>query len=405
VAKEQKSKTLDSAGIWESRQVKAMSPNVRASLPNLVVERKSPGMLVARLSGNWREHCGLPTVEIVRQALSEDTAANSFEFDVTAMTAWDSRLVALVCKTAQLCHDRGMQFKDGGLPEGVRRLLRLSCAAPGKVDMQGTEAKLSFLQELGERAVKEWEGAVGMLAFLGENVRALGNLLRGQAQFRWADAYLIMEQCGAQALGIVALINFLVGLILAFVGAIQLQRFGASIYVADLVGIATVREMACVMTGIIMCGRTGAAFAAQLGTMKLNEEITALQTFGISPIEFLVLPRMVALLTMMPFLCLFANLISITGGFLVSASILDVTPAVYLTRTVQAIELKSFLLGVGKGCFFGFLVAYTGCLRGMQSGHDAAAVGEATTRAVVSGITAIIASDGVFAVISHSLNL
>jgi phospholipid/cholesterol/gamma-HCH transport system permease protein len=196
-----------------------------------------------------------------------------------------------------------------------------------------------------------------------------------------------------------------VGLILAFVGAVQLRRFGASIYVADLVAIATVREMGCIMTGIILCGRTGAAFAAQLGTMKVNEEINALQTFGISPIEFLVLPRMVALLLVMPFLCAFADLISIAGGFFVSVSILDVTPTVYLTRTVDAIHLTSFLLGIGKGCFFGFLVAYAGCFRGMQSGSSAAAVGEATTRAVVTGITAIIASDGLFAVLCNALGI
>jgi len=379
--------------------------NETASIPNLVIERKSPSLLLARVSGNWREHCGLPTVEIVRQALREETGATSLEFDVTALTGWDSRLVTLVGKSAELCHERGLEFRDRGLPEGVRRLLRLAQAAPGKVSKDCPEAKLTFLQQVGERAVREWEGAMGLLRFLGENVLALGNLLRGRAQFRWADAFLVMEQCGPQALGIVAMINFLVGLILAFVGAIQLQRFGATLYVADLVGIATVRELGCVMTGIIICGRTGAAFAAQLGTMKLNEEINAMKTFGISPIEFLVLPRMVALILMMPFLCLFADLISIAGGLLVSTGILDVNPAVYLTRTIQAIELKSFLLGIGKGCFFGFLIAYTGCLRGMQSGNDAAAVGEATTRAVVSGITAIIASDGIFAVLSHAFNI
>src|SRR5262249_57954548 len=164
-----------------------------------------------------------------------------------------------------------------------------------------------------------------MLGFLGENVLAIGNLLRGRAQFRWADAFLVMEQCGPQALAIVALINCLVGLILAFVGATELQRFGASIYTADLVGIATVREMGCIMTGIILCGRTGAAFAAQLGTMKVTEEISALQTFGISPVEFLVLPRMAALILMMPFLCIFADLISIAGGFVVSVTMLDVS--------------------------------------------------------------------------------
>jgi phospholipid/cholesterol/gamma-HCH transport system permease protein len=284
-------------------------------------------------------------------------------------------------------------------------LLRLAHAVPEKKDTRFAAAKPQFLQDLGERALKRWDGALGLLTFLGENVLALRNLLRGRAQFRWADALLVMEQCGPQALGIVAMINFLVGLILAFVGAVELQRFGASIYVADLVGIATVREMGCIMTGIILCGRTGAAFAAQLGTMKVNEEISALQTFGISPLEFLVLPRMVALIVMMPFLCVFADLISIAGGFFVSVTMLDVNPTVYLDRTIHAIQLKSFLLGISKGSFFGFLVAYTGCLRGMQSGNNAAAVGEATTRAVVAGISSIVASDGIFAVLSKALGI
>jgi phospholipid/cholesterol/gamma-HCH transport system permease protein len=214
-----------------------------------------------------------------------------------------------------------------------------------------------------------------------------------------------MQQCGPQALGIVALINFLVGLILAFVGAVQLTQFGAALYVADLVAVAAVREMACIMTGIVICGRTGAAFAAQLGTMKVNQEIDAFATFGISPLEFLVLPRVLALVLMMPLLCLFADLICISGGFLVSSLMLHITPAYYLNRTVAAVTLTSFLLGVFKGAFFGVLVALTGCLRGMQCGTNAAAVGEATTKAVVTGITAIIAFDGLFAVICSALHI
>jgi len=284
-------------------------------------------------------------------------------------------------------------------------LLRLANAVPEKKDARYSAPEPRFLQNLGERAFKAWDGAQEMLVFLGENAQAFVKLLRGRAQFRLSDALLVMEQCGPQALGIVALINCLVGLILAFVGSIELQRFGASIFTADLVGIATVREMGCIMTGIILCGRTGAAFAAQLGTMKVNEEISALQTFGISPLEFLVLPRMVALILVMPFLCVFADLISIAGGFVVCASRLDISPTVYFTRIVHAVQLKSFLLGVAKGSFFGFLVAFAGCFRGMQSGYSAAAVGEATTKAVVTGITAIVASDGVFAVITNVLHI
>jgi phospholipid/cholesterol/gamma-HCH transport system permease protein len=276
---------------------------------------------------------------------------------------------------------------------------------PEKTEAHRVVVKEPFLRKVGERTIVDWEATVGLFTFLGQNIMALISLLRRRAQFRWADAFLVMEQTGPQALAIVAMINFLVGLILAFVGATELQRFGATIYVADLVGIATVREMGCIMTGIILCGRTGAAFAAQLATMKVNEELNALQTFGVSTIEFLVLPRMIALMLMMPFLCIFADLISIAGGFVVSVGLLDITSTEYLRRTIDAIQLNSFLLGIVKGSFFGFLVAYTGCLRGMQSGYTAADVGEASTRAVVTGISAIIASDGVFAVLSNALHI
>jgi phospholipid/cholesterol/gamma-HCH transport system permease protein len=372
---------------------------------NLVIEQMSPGLLLVRLSGDCREQGESPSMSVVREALSRTAGVNSLSFESASLVGWDSRFVAFIRNCAELCRVRNVEFHDDGLPMGVRRLLRLAQAVTERKDARRAAPKTPFLRRVGERAVKAWEGTLEMFTFLGENLAALGNLLRGRAQFRWVDAFLVVEQCGPQALGIVAMINFLVGLILAFVGAVQLLKFGASIYVADLVGIASVREMGCIMTGIILCGRTGAAFAAQLGTMKVNEEINALETFGISPIEFLVLPRMIALILVMPFLCAFADFISIAGGYVVSVSMLDVTSTEYITRTIHAIQLKSFLLGIGKGCFFGFLVAYTGCLRGMQSGSSAAAVGEATTKAVVTGITAIIASDGVFAVLCNALNI
>jgi phospholipid/cholesterol/gamma-HCH transport system permease protein len=370
-----------------------------------MVARSSPDVLRVSLSGNWRAPSGLPGVETIRRSLTENTAGGFLEFDVTHLTGWDSRFVAFVNKCMALCRDRNMSFRSDGLPEGVRRLLRLANAVPEKKDARSAASEAGFLRKTGELVFKIRQDAVQMLAFLGDNVLAIGSLLRGRAQFRWADAFLVMQQSGPQALAIVALINFLVGLILAFVGAIELQRFGAAIYTADLVGIATVREMGAIMTGIIVCGRTGAAFAAQLGTMKVNEEISALQTFGISPLEFLVLPRMIALILMMPFLCVFADLISITGGFVVSVSMLGTSPTVYFGRIIHAIQLNSFLLGIAKGSFFGFLVAFAGCFRGMQSGYSAAAVGEATTRAVVTGITAIVASDGIFAVITNALHI
>jgi len=372
---------------------------------NLVAERKTPDVLLAHLSGDWRQMSTSSELGAIRRALSDPPPVKALEFDTAGLTGWDSRFVASIGECVEMASGRHIDVRCEGLPEGVRRLLRLAQVLPGKSDVHRVVVKQRFLQRLGERTIAGWEGTLGLFTFLGQNLVALGNLLRGRAQFQWGDAFLVMEQTGPQALGIVAMINFLVGLILAFIGALELAKFGASIYVADLVAIATVREMAPIMTGIILCGRTGAAFAAQLGTMKVNEEINALETFGLSPIEFLVLPRMLALMLMMPFLCVFADVISIAGGYVVSASTLDITSTVYLSRTIHAIELKSFLLGIFKGSFFGFLVAYTGCLRGMQSGYTAAAVGQATTRAVVTGISAIIASDGIFAVLSNALHI
>ena len=375
------------------------------SSPNLLLERPSPDTLLIKLSGDIRGQSELLSIGVVRDVLDSTTGAKLLSFESAGVTAWDSRFVAFIRKCAELCRTRNIELRDEGLPEGVRRLLRLAQAVPERIDARQVFVKAPLLQKLGESAIRGWRDTLELFTFLGENLAALVNLLRGRAQFHWPDAFLVMQECGPQALGIVALINFLVGLILAFVGATELTRFGASIYVADLVGIATVREMGCLMTGIIICGRTGAAFAAQLGTMKVNEEISAFQTFGISPVELLVLPRMVALILVMPFLCAFADLISIAGGFLVSTSMLDVTATEYLTRTIHAIQIKSFLLGIGKGSFFGFVVAYAGCFRGMQSGYSAAAVGEATTRAVVTGITAIVAADGIFAVLCNALHI
>jgi phospholipid/cholesterol/gamma-HCH transport system permease protein len=318
------------------------------SSPNLLLERPSPDTLLIKLSGDIRGQSELLSIGVVRDVLDSTTGAKLLSFESAGVTAWDSRFVAFIRKCAELCRTRNIELRDEGLPEGVRRLLRLAQAVPERTDARHVSVKAPLLQKLGEGAIRGWRDALELFTFLGENLAALVNLLRGRAQFHWPDAFLVMQECGPQALGIVALINFLVGLILAFVGATELTRFGASIYVADLVGIATVREMGCLMTGIIICGRTGAAFAAQLGTMKVNEEISAFQTFGISPVELLVLPRMVALILVMPFLCAFADLISIAGGFLVSTSMLDVTATEYLTRTIHAIQIKSFLLGIGK---------------------------------------------------------
>jgi len=372
---------------------------------SIAADRTAGGALRVRLSGDWITGAALPGLEVIEKNLAANAGVTDLTFDTSQLGRWDSRLVTFLFKCHELCVKNHIEFRTETLPAGLAKLLRLSVAVPEKKDAVRNVRPLAFLQRLGEFGISVWVGAAGMLRFVGQNVVALMKLVQGRAQFRWSDTFLAIQECGPEALGIVALINFLIGLILAFVGATELANFGASIYTADLVAVATVREMGCIMTGIIVCGRTGAAFAAQLGTMKVNQEIEAFQTFGISPIEFLVLPRMLALIFTMPLLCVFADLISIAGGFLVSTLMLDITPALYLSRTIAAINLTGFLLGIFKGAFFGVLIALTGCLRGMQSGSNAAAVGRATTSAVVTGITSIIASDGVFAVICNALHI
>ena len=369
----------------------------------LTARRKEDGVLV-EVAGDWLDRTALPDLTAVEQELAH-TQAKAMEFDAGALGRWDSALLVRILALNDLCTKAKMEFRASTLPAGLAKLIALSQAVPEKADAARRATTPSFLQRVGDSGVAAWAGDGVMLSFLGESVVASLKLVQGLAQFRWSDTLMVIQECGPQALGIVALINFLIGMILAFVGATELAQFGASIYTADLVAVASVREMACIMTGIIMCGRTGAAFAAQLGTMKVNQEIEGFQTFGISPFEFLVLPRMVALILMMPLLCIFADLIAIGGGFLVSILMLDVSSMLYLDRTVESIHLTTFLLGVAKGGFFGVIVALTGCLRGMQCGSNAAAVGLATTSAVVTGITWIIASDGVFAVICSALNI
>ncbi len=244
-----------------------------------------------------------------------------------------------------------------------------------------------------------------MLGFIGQAVQSFGRLTIGRARFRRSDLVDIIYECGAAALPIITLISFLVGLILAFVGAVQLQQFGAQIYVADLVGIAMAREMGALMSAIIMSGRTGAAFAAQLGTMQVNEEIDALTTFGLSSVDFLVLPRMIALILMMPLLCIYADLMGILGGGLVGVGMLNISLTQYMNETLNGIHLTDFAVGVTKSAVFGVLVALSGCMRGIQCGRSASAVGLAATSAVVTSIVLIIVTDGIFAVLTNALGL
>jgi phospholipid/cholesterol/gamma-HCH transport system permease protein len=312
--------------------------------------------------------------------------------------------VTFVMKLLAAAAAGGVEADRRGLPKGVGRLLALAEAVPEK-QTRRAEAAQPWLARIGRWAIGQGAAITSGIAFLGSSVLAFLALLRGRARFRISDLLLVVQECGPRALGIVSLISVLVGLILAFVGAVQLQQFGASIYVANLVAIAMTREMGCLMTAIVMAGRTGAAFAAQLGTMTTNQEIDALSTMGVSPMEFLVLPRMLALILMMPLLTVYADFVGILGGAVVGVGMLGLSIREYVEQTRNAVYLSDFVIGVVKSAVFGIVVALAGCLRGMQSGRSAAAVGLAATSAVVTSIVVLIVLDGAFAVILHVLGL
>jgi phospholipid/cholesterol/gamma-HCH transport system permease protein len=347
---------------------------------------------------------GVPSTSRVTTELQREPPPRRIAFDTTAVSDWDTGLLTFVSRVAEESRAAGIEVDQSGLPDGARRLLALAAAMPERQTGRD-EAKKSWLGEIGAFVIGVVAGATDMLRFIGGAVLALAAFARGRARFQKSDLWLIIQDCGPRALPIVTLISFLVGLILAFVGAVQLRQFGAQIYVADLVGIAMATEMGAMMTAIIMAGRTGAAFAAQLGTMQVNEEIDALTTMGISPMEFLVLPRMLALVLMVPLLTLYADLLGILGGVFVGATMLGLTPTMYINETIAALTVADFVKGLIKGSVFGVLVALAGCLRGMQCGRSSAAVGLAATSAVVTGIVFIIVSDAILTIIYSVLGI
>ncbi len=362
--------------------------------------------ICVRLVGEWRLAHGLPSPAVVERALAGDgNAARRLTFDAAGLATWDSSLVTFVAQIVERCAGRGVGVDRSGLPAGLQRLLALAEAVPEKQGARVQRGRVPLLARVGGATLAAGEDLGGWLAFLGEATLAVGRLMTGRARYRRLDLAIELQDAGARALPIVTLISFLVGMIMAFVGAVQLQQFGASIYVANMVAIAMAREMGAMMTAIIMAGRTGSAYAAQLGTMNVSQEIDALATMGIPPVDFLVLPRLLALSLMLPLLAVYADFVGMVGGAVVATGMLDVGVLQYWEQTKGALTMTDFATGVGKAVVFGILVAVAGCLQGMRSGRSAAAVGGAATSAVVSAIVLVIVADGLFAVVFNVLGI
>jgi len=365
--------------------------------------RTPDGTLQVALGGDWTLARRLPAPHGVLEDLERSPRPPRVVLDASALTTWDSGLLTFLVAVLSRCDQLGLSVERQALPRGVERLLALATAVPARHDP--LRAAEPFLSSVGAAVTRAWDGVRDTLAFIGETFLGLLRLMRGKARLRRSDLLLALQGCGARSLGIVALINLLVGIILAFVGAIELRSFGAQIYVAHLVGIGMLRDIAPIMTGIIVTGRTGASFAAELATMEANQEIDALKTLGIPPMDFLVLPRLLALCLMMPLLCLYADVLGVVGGLVVSSFMLGISPVQYLAETRHAVGLNDLFVGLFMSFVFGVLVALTGCMRGLGSGRSASAVGEATTSAVVTGIVSIVVATAIITLITYVLGI
>lgn len=363
------------------------------------VEQQGPTALHLHMSGSWRAEDDRSEPSAFLRDLSQRSGITRIVFHDEGIHAWDSTLLTFLRGVSAVASGQDLQVDLAGLPEGVRRLMHLAEAVPERKGARRTGSKTSWLTRVGERTLKGFEDFGDSIRFLGELTQAFIAMLRGKAKYRKSDLFAIIQVCGPEALPIISLISLLVGMILAFLGSVQLRMFGAEIFIANGVAVGMVRVMGPLMTAIIMAGRTGAAFAAQLGTMQVNEEVDALRTMGFSPMEFLVLPRALALIIMMPLLTIYANVVGILGGAIIGIVMLDLTPMQYALQTIGAINLRSVASGLINSSVFGVLVAISGCMQGIRCGRSASAVGEATTAAVVNAIVYIVVANAIISVI------
>ena len=373
--------------------------------PRLDFYIQNDDSLCLKFSGSWDLQDKLPPTQDIGRHFEENSSIRKLTFDSSDLKSWDSSLLIFISRVIDLAISRRIQADLASLPHGVRKLQDMAKAIPPIEDTGRHSGKENVLAEIGTTFMKLAGDFPKGLHFIGEVILSFFRLCRGKAQFRARDLVLVIEQVGPNALPIVSLVSFLVGLILAYMGAAQLERVGVEIYIADLVAIGMIREVGALMTGIIMAGRTGASFAAELGTMQVNEEIDAFKTLGISTVDFLVLPRILALMLMIPLLTLYSGLVGTLAGMFIGITVFDISLFEYYQQTLRALDMQQFWVGIFKGSVYGMVIAISGCLRGIQCGRSAQAVGEATTSAVVTSIVYIVITASAITVVLYKLGI
>ncbi|MBD5553267.1 MAG: ABC transporter permease [Desulfovibrio sp.] len=362
------------------------------------------GVLVVSIGGQWNLEAPWPAA--AEQALADVAATGVKSLRLTApdLGKWDSSLLVFLVQLVQKARARQLPV-ELELPQGLKRLIHMAFAVPPRKGASRDQTHESFLAGIGGATLAVWPRICDFLNFLGDVTLGLGRLCIGRSKMRGRDLVAAMYECGVLSLPIVSLVSMLFGLILAFVGAVQLTQFGAQIYVAGLVGIGMLRVMGAIMVGVVMSGRVGAAYAALIGTMQVNEEVDALSVLGISPVDFLVVPRVLALTLMVPLLTIYADFMGLVGGYLVGTLMLDLNSLEYIHATEQMVPYRQILIGLVYGTVFGIVIAVCGCYQGMRCGRSAMAVGQTTTRAVVFAIVGIIVMTAIITVICNVLQV
>lgn len=351
------------------------------------------GRLDAETTGSiWRE-----STRLVAGA-----RASTVDLDATAIDYCDGSGIALLMHLRQLQQKNSGKLEIRGLRPEFQEMLEDWLQGSAEAGESVAKGRTPLVEEIGRAAVQLWQDIHELISFVGQLGLSLVKAARHPRTIRWHDTLLIAEEVGVNALPIVALLSFLVGVIMAFQSAVALRQFGAEIFVANMIGLSVLREMGPLMTAIILAGRSGSAFAAEIGTMKVREEVDALKTMGLEPVRFLVVPRVIAGLTMTPVLTVFADLLGVMGGSVVMLS-LGFPLITFFHQLQLAVSYGSLVGGLVKALAFGILIAAIGCLRGLQTQTGASAVGLSTTHAVVSGIILIVITDGIFTVIYYYL--
>lgn len=379
-------------------KVPAMPGSPESTSARATAQEEADGLAVT-IGGVWQITEPRPTWSEVRGARTPRAVRVRLE----EVERWDSSLLLFLLEVRQWCHAAQARCDLSALPAKVAELLNQLAQAHDAAPPQ--DRADGFVTSVGKAAQGLWANSKHIAHFVGESFLGAVQLARNPRRFRWKDCFAEMQQCGPMAVPIVGLVSFLVGVTLSYTASIILRLVGFDIYIADIIGLAMVREVGAVMTGVVLAGRTGAAFAATLGNMKTNEEIDALETLGIPAVQFLVMPRLVALSLMMPLLTLYSNALGILGGMAIAYGLLDITPMAFWSEMLTIVDLSDVCSGVIKAAAFGLIIGLAGCMRGLQAERSAAGVGRAATSAVVTAILFMVVADAIFAVLFNELGI